>query len=75
MLQQHNKTALELINQFRHNQNLTSLQMLKNAGIGTKILKDNRWEYVSELRLPLNRFVPLYEMQNGFFKITDIGIY
>jgi hypothetical protein len=63
---------MDLIEQFRENQTLTNIQKLKNAGIGLRILKNNKWEEFKVYKLPFDRFVALY---NDNFEPFAIGIY
>jgi len=67
------KSEIEiLIDRFIKNQSLSLLQELKNKGIGLKILKNNKWERLSEYKLPLERMVLLY---GDDFKPSDLGVY
>lgn len=45
---------------------------MKKLGVGLKILNNNKWERLSEYKLPFERFILLY---NDDFKICDIGVY
>lgn len=62
----------ELLDKFSSEQTLTNIGELRKAGIGLKILKNNKWERLSEYKLPFERFIPLYD---DSFQICDIGIY
>lgn len=62
----------ELISAFRDDQSLEGLQKMRNAGIQIKELKNNKWTRMTRYKLPLDRFVPLY---NDDFKIDAIGVY
>ena len=61
-----------LIEKFEKNQTLTTLCELRNLGVGLKMLSNNKWETLSEYKLPFNKFIPLYDDN---FEITDIGVY
>ena len=60
------------IRRFYENQSLTLIGEMKKRGVGLKILKNNKWERLSEYKLPFERIIPLY---NDNFKICDIGVY
>ena len=45
---------------------------MKKLGVGLNILNNNKWERLSEYKLPFERFILLY---NDDFKICDIGVY
>jgi hypothetical protein len=62
----------ELLDKFSSEQTLTNISELRKAGIGLKILKNNKWERLSVYKLPFERFIPLYD---DSFKICDIGVY
>lgn len=62
----------ELLDKFSLEQTLTNIGELRKAGIGLKILKNNKWERLSEYKLPFERFIPLYD---DSFQICDIGVY
>jgi hypothetical protein len=62
-------TAISLFNE---NQTLSNIGELKKLSVGLKILKNNKWERLSEYKLPFERFIPLYDDN---FKICDIGVY
>ena len=62
----------ELLDKFSSEQTLTNIGELRKAGIGLKILKNNKWERLSVYKLPFERFIPLYD---DSFQICDIGIY
>lgn len=68
-IQENITTAL---NSFTSNQTSANIGELRKLGIGLKILKNNKWEQLCEYKLPLERFIPLY---NDKFEICDIGIY
>ena len=61
-----------LIKQFKRNQTLTTLGKLRNLGVGLKKLSNNKWETLSEYKLPFDKFIPLYDDN---FEISDIGTY
>ena len=65
-------TIHNVVVRFSQNQTLTNIGELKKQGIGLKILKDNKWQVLSEYKLPFERFIPLYDND---FKICDIGVY
>ncbi len=60
-----------MIEKFRDNQTLSGLELIKNAGIGLKVLENNKWVALREYTLPF-RFVILYD--NNFLP-TDLGVY
>lgn len=60
------------ISRFNENQTLSNIGELKKLSVGLKILKNNKWERLSEYKLPFERFIPLYDDN---FKISDIGVY
>ena len=62
----------ELLDKFSLEQTLTNIGELRKAGIGLKILKNNKWERLSVYKLPFERFIPLYD---DSFQICDIGVY
>ena len=62
----------DVIRRFSENQSLTLIGEMKKRGVGLKILKNNKWERLSEYKLPFERIIPLY---NDDFKICDIGVY
>jgi len=62
----------KLILEFRHNQTLTNLEKLKNNGINLYKLSFNKWIKLHEFKLPIERFVRLY---NNDLKLIGIGIY
>lgn len=62
----------DVIGRFSENQSLTLIGEMRKLGVGLKILKNNKWERLSEYKLPFERFIPLY---NDDFKICDIGVY
>ena len=62
----------DVIRRFSENQSLTLIGEMKKRGVGLKILKNNKWERLSEYKLPFERFILLY---NDDFKICDIGVY
>lgn len=62
----------ELLDKFSFEQTLTNIGELRKAGIGLKILKNNKWERLSVYKLPFERFIPLYD---DSFQICDIGVY
>jgi hypothetical protein len=62
----------ELLDKFSSEQTLTNIGELRKAGIGLKILKNNKWERLSVYKLPFERFIPLYD---DSFQICDIGVY
>jgi hypothetical protein len=62
----------KLLNKFSSEQTLKNVEELRKAGIGLKILKNNKWERLSVYKLPFERFIPLYD---DSFKICDIGVY
>lgn len=63
---------IPFLESFSKNQSLKTIQELKNIGIGLKILKNNKWERLSEYKLPFERWVLLY---NDNFEPSDIGVY
>jgi len=67
-----NDFIADVISRFSSNQSLTLAGELRQLGVGLKILKHNKWESLSEYKLPFERFVPLYD---DSFKICDIGVY
>ena len=71
----HNEIAERAIEQFEREQTLTNIGELRKLGVGLKVLENNEFKPLCEYTLPFVRFVPLYEKQNGFFMISDIGIY
>ena len=62
----------DVIGRFSENQSLTLIGEMKKLGVGLKILNNNKWERLSEYKLPFERFILLY---NDDFKICDIGVY
>ena len=62
----------DVIVRFSENQSLTLIGEMKKLGVGLKILNNNKWERLSEYKLPFERFILLY---NDDFKICDIGVY
>jgi hypothetical protein len=63
---------LNAVEQFRENQTMDTLQDLRNLGIGTKKLENNKWIEHGVYKLPFKRFVCLYD---DIFGLTDIGVY
>ena len=62
----------ELIKSFSKNQTLKNIEDLKNVGIGLKQLKNNKWEQLTEYKLPFDRWILLY---NDNLELSDIGVY
>ena len=62
----------DVIVRFSENQSLTLIGEMKKLGVGLKILKNNKWEQLSEYKLPFERWIALYD---DSFKICDIGVY
>lgn len=62
----------ELIKSFSKNQTLKNIEDLKNVGIGLKQLKNNKWERLTEYKLPFDRWILLY---NDNLELSDIGVY
>ena len=65
-------TIHDIVVRFSNEQNLSNIGELRKMGVGLKILKNNKWERLSEYKLPFERFIPLYD---DSFKICDIGVY
>lgn len=62
----------DVIGRFSSEQNLKNIGELRKLGVGLKILKNNKWERLSEYKLPFERWITLYD---DSFKICDIGVY
>jgi len=62
----------DVIGRFSSEQTLSNIGELKKLGVGLKILKNNKWERLSEYKLPFERWIKLYD---DSFKICDIGVY
>lgn len=62
----------DVIGRFSSEQNLKNIGELRKLGVGLKILKNNKWERLSEYKLPFERWINLYD---DSFKICDIGVY
>jgi hypothetical protein len=71
-LQNPQLNVVDVIGRFSEMQTLTTICELRKLGVGLKILKNNKWERLSEYELPFERFVTLYD---DTFKICDIGVY
>jgi len=61
-----------VIGRFSSEQTLTTIGELRKLGVGLKILKNNKWERLSEYKLPFERFILLYD---DSFNIYGIGVY
>jgi hypothetical protein len=62
----------DVIGRFSSEQTLSNIGELRKLGVGLKILKNNKWERLSEYKLPFERWITLYDDD---FKICDIGVY
>jgi hypothetical protein len=62
----------DAIVRFSAEQTLTNIGELRKFGVGLKILNNNKWERLSEYKLPFERWVALYD---DSLKICDIGVY
>ena len=67
-----NETLQEVIGRFSSEQTLSNIGELRILGLGLKILKNNKWERLSEYKLPFEKWITLYDDN---FKICDIGVY
>jgi len=65
-------TIHDVVVRFSNEQTLSNIGELRKIGVGLKILKDNKWQRLSEYKLPFERFIPLYDDN---YKICDIGVY
>jgi hypothetical protein len=72
ILENENSQILEIISMFEKNQSLNLIGRLRNMEVGLKVLKNNKWERLSEYTLPLGQFIVLYDDN---FKICDLGFY
>jgi len=65
-------TIHDVVVRFSKEQTISNIGELRKMGVGLKILKNNKWQRLSEYKLPFERFVPLYDDN---FEICDIGVY
>jgi hypothetical protein len=65
-------TIHDVVVRFSKEQTLSNIGELRKLGVGLKILNNNKWQRLSEYKLPFERFIPLYDDN---FKICDIGVY
>lgn len=70
---QNNNLAIEaVIKKFDKNQTPNIVNELKGLGVGLKTLINNKWVDTPIYKLPIKRYVPLY---NDNFQIHALGIY
>ena len=62
----------DFIERFSSEQTLSNVGELRKLGVGLKILKNNKWERLSEYKLPFERWIVLHDDN---LKICDIGVY
>jgi len=65
----------KLIEEFKCEQTLSNLQILKNEGLSIKKITGGEWRTIKVFKLPFDNVIPLYTIKNNTMEVEGIGVY